>query len=186
VIASQHQLLYNLYIIHIFICTHLFVVFLCTSNSLPLLRSSFFSFFPVFTTKQPQVSQVSWPPSPTVIFFIKSFWQPSLYVTSLWSLLWYRYRYAQMHKDRTPAHSFFAPQRKDGNCSTSFCLVMMFILQVLLPELMLSILDALECKRAVKWLCDFIVTQCSRPPPAHSKDLHSSIVAAFQVHGLAL
>ena len=40
--------------------------------------------------------------------------------------------------------------------------------------------DALECKRAVKWLCDFIVTQCSRPPPAHSKDLHSSIVAAFQ------
>jgi len=38
---------------------------------------------------------------------------------------------------------------------------------------------ALECKRTVKWLCDFIVTQCSRPPPAHSKDLHSSIVAAF-------
>ena len=32
----------------------------------------------------------------------------------------------------------------------------------------------------MKWLCDFIVTQCSRPPPAHSKDLHSSIVAAFQ------
>ena len=40
-------------------------------------------------------------------------------------------------------------------------------------------IDALECKRAVKWLCDFIVTQCSRPPQAHSKDLHSSIVAAF-------
>ncbi|XP_071742895.1 ral GTPase-activating protein subunit beta isoform X25 [Lepeophtheirus salmonis] len=39
--------------------------------------------------------------------------------------------------------------------------------------------DALECKRAVKWICDYIVTQCSRPPPAHSKDLHSSIVAAF-------
>ena len=32
----------------------------------------------------------------------------------------------------------------------------------------------------MKWLCDYIVTQCSRPPPAHSKDLHSSIVAAFQ------
>ena len=43
-----------------------------------------------------------------------------------------------------------------------------------------SVSDALECKRAVKWLCDFIVTQCSRPPQAHSKDLHSSIVAAFQ------
>lgn len=41
-------------------------------------------------------------------------------------------------------------------------------------------LDILESKRAVKWLCDFIVHQCGRPPPAHSKDLHSSIVAAFQ------
>ncbi|XP_050299716.1 ral GTPase-activating protein subunit beta isoform X2 [Anthonomus grandis grandis] len=39
--------------------------------------------------------------------------------------------------------------------------------------------DAMECKRAVKWLCDYIVYQCSRPPPAHSKDLHSTIVAAF-------
>ncbi|XP_066599368.1 ral GTPase-activating protein subunit beta isoform X2 [Prorops nasuta] len=39
--------------------------------------------------------------------------------------------------------------------------------------------DALECKRAVKWLCDYIANQCWRPPPAHSKDLHSSIVAAF-------
>ncbi|KYM99990.1 Ral GTPase-activating protein subunit beta [Cyphomyrmex costatus] len=39
--------------------------------------------------------------------------------------------------------------------------------------------DALECKRAVKWLCDYISYQCWRPPPAHSKDLHSSIVAAF-------
>ncbi|KAF5302204.1 hypothetical protein FQA39_LY10243 [Lamprigera yunnana] len=39
--------------------------------------------------------------------------------------------------------------------------------------------DALECKRAVKWLCDYIIYQCSRPPPAHSKDLHSTIVAAF-------
>ncbi|XP_046680687.1 ral GTPase-activating protein subunit beta isoform X3 [Homalodisca vitripennis] len=40
--------------------------------------------------------------------------------------------------------------------------------------------DALECKRAVKWVCDYIVYQCWRPPPAHSKDLHSTIVAAFQ------
>ena len=40
--------------------------------------------------------------------------------------------------------------------------------------------DSLECKRAVKWLCDYIVYQCWRPPPAHSKDLHSTIVAAFQ------
>ncbi|XP_031623332.1 ral GTPase-activating protein subunit beta isoform X8 [Contarinia nasturtii] len=40
--------------------------------------------------------------------------------------------------------------------------------------------DPLECKRAVKWICDYICYQCSRPPPAHSKDLHSTIVAAFQ------
>ncbi|KAI9584029.1 hypothetical protein GQX74_010364 [Glossina fuscipes] len=40
--------------------------------------------------------------------------------------------------------------------------------------------DALECKRAVKWICDYICYQCSRPPPAHSKDLHSTIVAAYQ------
>jgi len=32
----------------------------------------------------------------------------------------------------------------------------------------------------VKWICDYICYQCSRPPPAHSKDLHSTIVAAFQ------
>ncbi|XP_065158063.1 ral GTPase-activating protein subunit beta isoform X3 [Atheta coriaria] len=36
------------------------------------------------------------------------------------------------------------------------------------------------CVRAVKWICDYIVQQCSRPPQAHSKDLHSTIVAAFQ------
>ncbi|CAH0560851.1 unnamed protein product [Brassicogethes aeneus] len=40
--------------------------------------------------------------------------------------------------------------------------------------------DALECKRTVKWLCDYIIQQCSKPPQAHSKDLHSTIVAAFQ------
>lgn len=38
--------------------------------------------------------------------------------------------------------------------------------------------DVLECKRAVKWICDYICYQCSRPPPAHSKDLHSTIVSA--------
>jgi hypothetical protein len=43
----------------------------------------------------------------------------------------------------------------------------------------LFVADALECKRAVKWLCDYIAYQCWRPPPAHSKDLHSTIVAAF-------
>lgn len=46
--------------------------------------------------------------------------------------------------------------------------------------------DALECKRAVKWTCDYIVSQCSRPPPAHSKDLHSTIVAAYHCLGIWL
>lgn len=45
---------------------------------------------------------------------------------------------------------------------------------------LLFFIDPIECRRAVKWICDFIIHQCSRPPPAHSKDLHSSIVAAFQ------
>ncbi|CAN7993650.1 unnamed protein product [Ixodes hexagonus] len=40
--------------------------------------------------------------------------------------------------------------------------------------------DSLECRRAVKWICDFVVYQCQRPPPFHSRDLHSTIVAAFQ------
>ncbi|XP_036357187.1 ral GTPase-activating protein subunit beta isoform X7 [Octopus sinensis] len=35
-------------------------------------------------------------------------------------------------------------------------------------------------KRTVKWICDFIMYQCSRPPTAHSRDLHSRIVAAFK------
>ncbi|XP_077290167.1 ral GTPase-activating protein subunit beta isoform X2 [Arctopsyche grandis] len=39
--------------------------------------------------------------------------------------------------------------------------------------------DSLECKRAVRWICDYISVQCSRPPPAHSRDLHSSVVAAY-------
>lgn len=43
-----------------------------------------------------------------------------------------------------------------------------------------AIADALECKRAVKWICDYIFFQCQRPRQSHSKDLHSTIVAAFQ------
>ena len=39
--------------------------------------------------------------------------------------------------------------------------------------------NALMCKRTLNWLCELIVYQCSRPPPLHSKDLHSMICAAF-------
>lgn len=51
------------------------------------------------------------------------------------------------------------------------------VIKIVLPS---GKVDPLERKRAVKWVCDYICYQCSRPPPAHSKDLHSTIVAAFQ------
>lgn len=40
--------------------------------------------------------------------------------------------------------------------------------------------NLLMCKRTVKWICDFIVYQCSRPSQYHTRDLHSMIVAAFK------
>ena len=40
--------------------------------------------------------------------------------------------------------------------------------------------DIGEAKTPVLALCNFIVNQCSRPKQAHSRDLHSSIVAAFR------
>ncbi|KAL0977874.1 hypothetical protein UPYG_G00162460 [Umbra pygmaea] len=40
--------------------------------------------------------------------------------------------------------------------------------------------DSAERKRAVSSVCGYIVFQCSRPAPLHSRDLHSMIVAAFQ------
>ncbi|XP_071799267.1 ral GTPase-activating protein subunit beta-like isoform X2 [Asterias amurensis] len=48
-----------------------------------------------------------------------------------------------------------------------------------LAKVKIKIQDSLECKRAVKWICDHIVYQCSRPSMYHSRDLHSIIVAAF-------
>ncbi|XP_041805769.1 ral GTPase-activating protein subunit beta isoform X3 [Chelmon rostratus] len=36
-----------------------------------------------------------------------------------------------------------------------------------------------ERRRALTSICSYIVFQCSRPPPLHSRDLHSIIVAAF-------
>lgn len=40
-----------------------------------------------------------------------------------------------------------------------------------------------ESRRIVQVLCEYISLQCSRPPQAHSKDLHSTIVAAFNCCG---
>ncbi|XP_015257954.1 PREDICTED: ral GTPase-activating protein subunit beta-like [Cyprinodon variegatus] len=36
-----------------------------------------------------------------------------------------------------------------------------------------------ERRRAISSVCTYIVFQCSRPPPLHSRELHSIIVAAF-------
>ncbi|XP_012808230.2 ral GTPase-activating protein subunit beta isoform X1 [Xenopus tropicalis] len=41
-------------------------------------------------------------------------------------------------------------------------------------------IDSSDRKRAVSSVCTYIVYQCSRPAPHHSRDLHSMIVAAFQ------
>lgn len=43
---------------------------------------------------------------------------------------------------------------------------------------MVRVAEAIERKRAVRWVCDYISVQCARPPPAHSRDLHSCVVAA--------
>ncbi|KAL8176754.1 UNVERIFIED_CONTAM: hypothetical protein K2H54_038283 [Gekko kuhli] len=40
--------------------------------------------------------------------------------------------------------------------------------------------DPSDRKRAISSVCGYIVHQCSRPAPFHSRDLHSMIVAAFQ------
>uniref|UniRef100_A0AAY4ERV8 Ral GTPase-activating protein subunit beta n=1 Tax=Denticeps clupeoides TaxID=299321 RepID=A0AAY4ERV8_9TELE len=40
--------------------------------------------------------------------------------------------------------------------------------------------DSSDRRRAVSSVCSYIVFQCSRPAPLHSRDLHSMIVAAFQ------
>ncbi|XP_051568989.1 ral GTPase-activating protein subunit beta-like isoform X4 [Myxocyprinus asiaticus] len=39
--------------------------------------------------------------------------------------------------------------------------------------------ESSDHKRAVSSVCSYIVYQCSRPAPLHSRDLHSMIVAAF-------
>lgn len=55
-----------------------------------------------------------------------------------------------------------------------------------LAKLVISPPNLLMCKCTVKWICEFIVQQCNRPAPAHSKDLHSIIVAAFRCLSLWL
>lgn len=37
-----------------------------------------------------------------------------------------------------------------------------------------------EYMQTTKWICDYICNQCSRRAPDHSRDMHSTIVAAYQ------
>jgi len=41
------------------------------------------------------------------------------------------------------------------------------------------LVDAKDCKQAVRWLCDYIKMQATKEQLHHSKDLHTMIVAAF-------
>lgn len=72
-------------------------------------------------------------------------------------------------------HRLISSWKTDLNVSLAALEVLSGLARIHLPQA-----DSLEGKRAVKWICDYIVFQCSRPPPAHSKDLHSTIVAAYQ------
>ncbi|XP_064215027.1 ral GTPase-activating protein subunit beta isoform X7 [Tribolium castaneum] len=77
-------------------------------------------------------------------------------------------------------HRLISSWKTDLNVSLAALELLSGLARIHIKESARKLTDAMECKRAVKWLCDYIVSQCSRPPPAHSKDLHSTIVAAFQ------
>ncbi|XP_011866254.1 PREDICTED: ral GTPase-activating protein subunit beta isoform X1 [Vollenhovia emeryi] len=76
-------------------------------------------------------------------------------------------------------HRLISSWKTDLNISLAALEMLSGLARTRIRETARRLTDALECKRAVKWLCDYISYQCWRPPPAHSKDLHSSIVAAF-------
>ncbi|XP_043784982.1 ral GTPase-activating protein subunit beta isoform X6 [Apis laboriosa] len=76
-------------------------------------------------------------------------------------------------------HRLISSWKTDLNISLAALEILSGLARTCIRETARKLTDALECKRAVKWLCDYIAYQCWRPPPAHSKDLHSSIVAAF-------
>ncbi|XP_071742896.1 ral GTPase-activating protein subunit beta isoform X26 [Lepeophtheirus salmonis] len=76
-------------------------------------------------------------------------------------------------------HRLISSWKSDLSTSLAALELLAGLARIKIPDQARKLRNALECKRAVKWICDYIVTQCSRPPPAHSKDLHSSIVAAF-------
>ncbi|XP_032791568.2 ral GTPase-activating protein subunit beta isoform X2 [Daphnia magna] len=66
--------------------------------------------------------------------------------------------------------------KADLNTSLAALELLAFLAEILAK---LRVPDQRESRRVVRVLCEYISVQCSRPPPAHSKDLHSTIVAAF-------
>ncbi|XP_054639550.1 ral GTPase-activating protein subunit beta [Dunckerocampus dactyliophorus] len=60
---------------------------------------------------------------------------------------------------------------------SAVCLAVMEVLGGL-AKVKVGVAEA-EKRRAVTWVCRHIEFQCGRPPPLHSRDLHSIIVAAF-------
>nr|XP_057910771.1 ral GTPase-activating protein subunit beta isoform X2 [Doryrhamphus excisus] len=60
---------------------------------------------------------------------------------------------------------------------SAVCLAAMEVLGGL-AKVKVSVAEA-EKRRVVTWVCRHIEFQCKRPPPLHSRDLHSIIVAAF-------
>lgn len=76
-------------------------------------------------------------------------------------------------------HRLISSWKADLNVSLAALEVLSGLARIHLPLEIQIIADSQVCQKAVKWICDYIVYQCSRPPPAHSKDLHSTIVAAY-------
>ncbi|XP_047132713.1 ral GTPase-activating protein subunit beta isoform X1 [Hydra vulgaris] len=48
-----------------------------------------------------------------------------------------------------------------------------------MAQLNIKFVDKKVARKTLKWLCDYIEFQAKQPPPSHSKDLHSVIVATF-------
>lgn len=72
-------------------------------------------------------------------------------------------------------HLLLNQKKNDTQVSLAALEVLSEIARIHLPNK-----NADESKKATNCICDYIVTQCSRPAPHHSKDMHSTLVAAYQ------
>jgi hypothetical protein len=164
----------------------------------------------VFTTKQPQVGQISWSPPLSPLYFSSKRSGSPLFTVLVCGL------YYDMHKCTRIEHlhtQFLHLRWAIVNRSTSFCLVMIF---TLLLELMLLLLTTSRCagvqasSEMALWLhCDSMLSPSTRSQQGSSQQhrrslpgtwaglvaplplqkmasqLYSRFSAAVQVHGLA-